>query len=267
MTMTHSTFRREIEEIVAEINQLSQNLFIEKYVTLPKISIFRLELLNLFFYFASVPQYKRRSYCVTTGLVQLGLDIHETITNQKEYNDKEVRRRQLSILAGDYYSSQYYSLLSKNNLIDGVKKLAKGIRNINIAKMKLYTQNNGEGFQSMTQLVELIKVKESDLYIQFVDELNSSEHKILWKRIIEDFVLLFSLIDFPHLFVNHFANKSFFQKHLIPEKIEEMLQGLYRNIEERIQSIENGMVKGELLLLLDQFSHLLQQPINMVERS
>ena len=180
MTMTHSSFRVEMDAIYQDIKSYSENMFIEKYVQIPKIAQIRLELLNLSLYHAGVPKSIRKIYCTTSGLIQLGLDLHESISNNQEVLEKGIRRRQLSILAGDYYSSQYYSLLSKNNLTDAVKKLAQGIKNINEAKMKLYTKSNSTFFESVDQLLDLFKLRESNLYVQFIDNLKTDELRDYW---------------------------------------------------------------------------------------
>lgn len=284
MTITHSSFRFELDDILLEIKELSKNLFIEKYVNVPEPASLNLLLLNVFFYQAGVPSDLRKIYGVTTGLIQMGLDLHETVNTEREQNVSRIRNRQLSILAGDYYSSHYYALLSKKNLIDGVKKLAKGIRNVNIAKMMLYTANNGKGFDSIQHVIDLIKVRESNLYIQFLDFVPLEKHRSLWKEILEETILLFYLSNesqlnhieenhLPYYLIHHYSSieeqkefnsleptdrsykmKKLFHKYDIRRKMEDISKSVYYHLQELMESVEDRVVKSELISILHLFS-------------
>ncbi len=289
MTKTHSSFRFEMDDMVLEIENLSKHLFIEKYVTVPEPAFLRLQLLNIFLYYVSVPQDLRKSYGVTAGLIQMGLDVHESVTTQKENSVNKVRGRQLSILAGDYYSSIYYFLLSKKNLIEGVKKFSKGIRNINIAKMNLYTENSGQGFDSIQQYIQLLKVRESNLYTQFLDELQSQKEKENWRTIIEDMIFLLYVAEelqaneinqhhYSYYLINHYASKDekeeimtfslstdkqmkykkLFHKYKIQRKIEEMMQSIYVRLNQMINDLEDPFIKTELYFILNHYTQTLQ---------
>ncbi|MFV9510692.1 heptaprenyl diphosphate synthase component 1 [Tepidibacillus sp. LV47] len=294
MMITHGTFHLEINEILTELKNKVDHIFIKKYVTIPKFPLIRLQLLNLLLFQASFPRSLRKLYCVTTGLVQMGLDVHEEIVNQKEYNEREIRSRQLSILAGDYYSSQYYSLLSKANLVDGIKRIAAGIRDVNIAKMNLYTENDGKGFESIEQMIEIVKVKESTLYLQFLDLLKTEEERLFWKKLIEDMILLSSLIEeqkqhqisrhqISYLLVNYFAStterreivdnkpewkikvKKLYHKYNIQRKIEELILNIQEKLAKQINQIENLFLKNELYNIFEQIQGSIHEIENIVK--
>ncbi|AOM82800.1 heptaprenyl diphosphate synthase component 1 [Salisediminibacterium beveridgei] len=75
---------------------------------------------------------------LTSILVQKALDTHEQI-NQHGIGIENLRtKRQLTVLAGDYYSSLYYYILSrsKNELL--MYHLSLGIQQVNEAKMVIY---------------------------------------------------------------------------------------------------------------------------------
>ncbi len=284
MIMTHSSFQIEMDEIILEIEKRSQNTFIEKYVKLPAISMDRLQLLNLSLYHASVPKQLRKLYCITAGLVQLGLDIHETISNHKEVSEHGIRNRQLSILAGDYYSSQYYALLSKTNLLDAIEDLAIAIRDINISKMKLYTSNE---FASIEYFTELFKTKDAKLYTQFIKYMKDDNLQDIWQLIIENLSLLFTLADelyttdlnrnqFSYYLVNYYSSaeekrelfvngantsdsmnklKSLYLKYDIKGKLEKLISNTHHVVEKQISKIEDRFITGELSYIISQFRH------------
>jgi|GEM_PF-1849198 len=285
MTITHSSFQKELEEITSEIQEKTSNLFIEKHVLKPDISEVKLQLLNIFLSHAAVPRVLRKLYCVAAGLIQLGLDLHESVTNHKEFSEKGIRNRQLTILAGDYFSSKYYYLLSKEKSVEEIRKFATGLRNINIVKMKLYTKNNGEGFQSIEQIIDLLKIRESNLYTQFLDKIDSVQQKETWQNIIEDTILLFAISDelqasqvrnnhLAYFLLNYYGSaeeqsdikeqaqvevylkrRQLFHKYDLRRKMEDLVQGIYNNLLLNIKSVEDRLIQGELYYLLNQFSN------------
>ena len=274
-----------MEEILTELNNRAKNIFIEKYVSLPEISKQRLQILNLSLNYASVPKPLRKVYCVSTGLIQMGLDLHETVTNQKETHEKNIRKRQLSILTGDYYSSQYYSLLSRNNLTEEVRKLADAVSNINIAKMKLYSADNN--FYSIEQAIDLFKIRESNLYVQFLNLFNTDSVKRFWEFIIENMNFLFKLYQemniknfgkhtFSYFLLNHHSNveerkeinesiynsdlntkiKNLMRKYDLQGKIDDTIQNIYEKLENKINGFEDRLIQKELFFTLNQFNNI-----------
>lgn len=290
MTITHSSIQMDMDEILAEINKITSNRYIEEYVTLPEISVVRLKLLYISLYDTSVSRDVRKIYCVAAGLIQMGLDLHENVTNYKEPSHRSMRNRQLSILAGDYYSSHYYSLLAENNLTDDIKIFASAIRNINIAKMKLYTDSYDAIYGSMEYFLKLALEKETSLYTCFLEKFYDENEKNLLQDIIEKMIILNQISyelqtktinknDFSFYFINYFANFDerneinknimhndlgqsklgyLYQKYDIQRKINELLADSYNQLLNTIEKLNNRTLKNELNFMLSRFPNSFQ---------
>ena len=68
-------------------------------------------------------------------LVQIALDIHERILMIDLDSKSDHKARQLTVLAGDYYSSLYYERLSNMKETELIRQLANGIREMNEEKV------------------------------------------------------------------------------------------------------------------------------------
>ncbi len=281
MKAIYSSFCIEMEEISSEIKDLSKEMYIEKHISIPEISVIPLQLLNLYLFHADVPKFLRKKYCITSGLINLGLDMHDLVTNQKELDELRIKNRQMSVLAGDYYSSICYLLLAKAGLFKKAGNLAIGISGVTTAKMELYNLNNGKNFNSVEQIYDLIKIRESNLYIQFLDELKSEELILFWKSLIENIVMFFLLLEetkaeniklnnFSYYFLNYYTSnqeileieqalsitevnikiKLLYHKYNIKFKLEELLVSTYYNINSQINYLEDTFIQEALLCIL-----------------
>src|SRR5699024_10495241 len=92
-------------------------------------------------------------YATTIMLIQIALDTHEKVT------DTQTTRiyKQLTVLAGDYFSGWYYYLLSESRDIQLIGILAEGIREINEKKIQLYF-GTCHSFDEVMNLVKDIEI-------------------------------------------------------------------------------------------------------------
>ncbi len=183
----------DLEEIKKEIVLLSRQIYVDRYLEIPAISLVPLQLLNLYLYRAQFDTKLRRMIIVTTGLIQHGLDMHDQVTNNQEILPARITKRQIQILAGDYYSSICYQIMAQENFTMHVRNLAQGITENSAAKMQLYDFNGENNFECNQELVDLIKTRESALYTEFLTgNLKQSEQEA-WRVILENTILLSQL--------------------------------------------------------------------------
>ncbi|MNO24858.1 Heptaprenyl diphosphate synthase component 1 [compost metagenome] len=113
---------------------------IQRHTELPPFSDGRSHLLYIFLSHGSPAGFKGEElFTLVTGLVQMGLDTHESIDHvQDEPGGDPMRSRQLKVLAGDYFSSWFYHLLAKREQIEMVRILSTAIAEVNVMKASLY---------------------------------------------------------------------------------------------------------------------------------
>ncbi|ANV72854.1 MULTISPECIES: heptaprenyl diphosphate synthase component 1 [Bacillus] len=113
-------------------------------------------------------------YVVTIMLVQIALDTHERVSNKAGEEEIEFHKcRQLTVLAGDYYSGLYYYLLSMNRDIVLIRALAEGIKEINEHKIMLYQKAH----ETTDDIMKSIVMIESALLQKTCDHFQLSHWK------------------------------------------------------------------------------------------
>ena len=153
------------------LEKLSHPYLLE-HVEAPFIDDDRLLLLTSLMEQQEVNQEKAKNYTVTTMLLQIALDTHEQVHNsQPGEEDKSHKRRQLTVLAGIYFSGLYYKLLADMDDIKMIKLLASGVKEVNEQKILLYQKEA----EAIDKLMESVKLIESALLGKVADHLDASE--------------------------------------------------------------------------------------------
>lgn len=136
--MTLYENEKEIKYLKNLIIDRLKHTYLDQYIQRPIIEDEKLIVLNLLF--NHFPTYKKEKYIVTIMLIDLALKIHDHVNDGPELPEHMPERvsKQLSVLAGDYYSGLYYLLLSELEDFKMIHTLAAAIKVINELKMKLY---------------------------------------------------------------------------------------------------------------------------------
>ncbi|MCL6573534.1 MAG: heptaprenyl diphosphate synthase component 1 [Bacillus sp. (in: Bacteria)] len=93
-----------------------------------------------------------QNYALSTMLIQIALDTHEHISD----SSVDEKNRQLTVLAGDYFSGLYYKHLAESEDILMIKALSKGIKEVNENKISVY-QKDSEGTEKLMTSIKLIE--------------------------------------------------------------------------------------------------------------
>ncbi|KIL44205.1 heptaprenyl diphosphate synthase component 1 [Jeotgalibacillus soli] len=130
-----------------------------------------------------------RSYVSTAMLIQTALDTHEKVS--KEQQDL-LRVRQLTVLAGDYYSGLYYQILAKIPDIKLIRSIAHAIQEINEQKIELASLN----MTSLEEFITSLKKIESAIITKFYKHRGLEQ----FSHIAEDLLVLKRLIGEQRLY-------------------------------------------------------------------
>ncbi|MFD1018490.1 heptaprenyl diphosphate synthase component 1 [Thalassobacillus hwangdonensis] len=154
--MQVQTLNIDIQNIKNKIAAHVRHPFLARFIPEAVIDEDKLMILSSIMDDTSFSEVKKEQYIITTMLVQIALDTHDLVTLSDHGDDKEtVKSRQLTVLAGDYYSGMYYYLLSELDDISMIHTLASAIKEINELKVDLYYKDV-ESFQEfMTALKDI----------------------------------------------------------------------------------------------------------------
>lgn len=228
-----------------EINELItykiKHTYLNKYISKPIINQTKLATLSIIVNQTSLPDETKKQYIIATTLIQIALDTHDLIpiTNEEIENEVAITTKQLTVLAGDYYSGLYYLLLAELEDISMVSHLATTIKEITEYKMKLYY---GE-IKSFDECLEAIKKVETLLITrvaQFVNHSNFidiTEKLIITSKFIEE--------------KNYFPNQD-----QLP-----ILDNLYTNLKDHSYHSILLLLEGVIQTNIRQIEDFLTQPI------
>lgn len=179
------------KEIKKTIKDHIQQPYIDKFIDQPEIDEDKLFLLTSILYDAPYPDTWKKRFVVTSMLVQMALDTHDRVAEDGVAGEPDVRKkqRQLTVLAGDYYSGLYYYLLSRLGDVQMIRLLASVIKEVNEAKMHAYYEK-------------------FDTAGKFLDELEHIE-TLLIRRVAEEF---------GHAPISRFAESWLIRERLRKEK-------------------------------------------------
>jgi heptaprenyl diphosphate synthase len=180
--------------IFDQIEKAIDHPTLRSFIQVPYIDQDRVMLLySMFNENGSIPHIE--DYITSISLVQLALDTHDKIRLEEAKTDQERKLRQLTVLAGDYYSSQYYQLLAKYGDFRMIRYLSEAIQKINEYKTSFFKHE----YKGCAHLFDLIKQIESTLLLNVA-----------------------KFLDLPKL--KHLIGDYFFVKRLIAEK-KDLLEG------------------------------------------
>ncbi len=136
MIMQNST--NTVADMKEHIEKELAHSYMKKFIRHPQIDEDKLFYICSFLKTLPISDEEFKTYVTSIMLVQTALDAHDLVTIQALQENDLLKQRQLTVLSGDYYSGLYYSYLSQQGSISLIRETSAGIKDINVAKMKLY---------------------------------------------------------------------------------------------------------------------------------
>ncbi|SDI98106.1 heptaprenyl diphosphate synthase component 1 [Salimicrobium halophilum] len=126
-----------------KISEYAYHPYLSRYIKEPIIDEDKLLTYIHLFDYVRVEESSYDNYLMAVMFVQMALDTHDYVSHDNRETEVDVvRKRQLTVLAGDYYSGLYYHLLSLIHDLPFIQVLAKTIREVNEQKVRLYYGNH-----------------------------------------------------------------------------------------------------------------------------
>ncbi|WP_060672338.1 heptaprenyl diphosphate synthase component 1 [Rossellomorea vietnamensis] len=172
------------------IEEQLHHSYLKEYIDQPYIDRDRIYFLLLPFVSEGRTMSKEVVQWISTAmLLQIALDTHEKVTISERDSLKE---RQLTVLAGVYFSSLYYKILAATDDVELISHLAKAIKEINESKISIYKDEH----KSIAELMKKLKTRESaivsNFYRSFADNqwIEIVEEALLYKKLVQEKISL-----------------------------------------------------------------------------
>lgn len=133
---------------------------IKEHTPLPVFPEIRARLLLVFLQ-RNPKQAEHSEVCtLATSLAQLGLDTHDMVNSTlAEELIGQARSRQLKVLAGDYFNSRFYQLLSHIGRIDIIRLISVAISEVNRMKMTFYERFKAKKLTAEEYMEQSVSMK------------------------------------------------------------------------------------------------------------
>jgi heptaprenyl diphosphate synthase component 1 len=156
---------------------------IHAHTELPDFPDARARLLFAFLSSQRTPLMHGELYALVASLVQLGMDTHDMIDDSGRVAEKEMRSRQLKVLAGDYYSSRFYQLLAQAGQVGMIRRISNGVCEVNKLKVDFYMKMKQLKLGAEEYLGLCVQVK-TELFTVFTDIMDETTARA-WTELLQ----------------------------------------------------------------------------------
>ena len=180
---------REIQQLKLQIEEKVHHSFLLKHIHKPEVDEYKLYFLHYILNKTILAPIVKEQLIISTMLVQIALDIHEKIPDNTGVNRPSIGvDSQLTILAGDYYSGLYYSMLAFIEEREYITLLATAIKQINELKMNLYYSENEslEEYLEIRKQIQSLLIKYIAEHVQVNQDIHVIEEILLTNEIINN---------------------------------------------------------------------------------
>ncbi|NQD66771.1 heptaprenyl diphosphate synthase component 1 [Bacillus haikouensis] len=168
------------------IEEQLHHSYLKEYIDHPYIDRNRINCLLLPFMNEKRMVTKQEIKWISTAMfLHVALETHEKVTISEQDSLKE---RQLTVLAGVYFSSLYYKTLADTGDVELIEALSSAIKKINECKISIYKKE----CTSINELMESVSVIETSIVEHFYEFLQQKEWipllsgTLLYNRLLQE---------------------------------------------------------------------------------
>lgn len=252
--------RNKVVQFEREIRNHIVDSFVWRHIEEPIIDEDKIAAMLLLLSDADATEQQQSNYILSIMLMQIALDTHENVTNEMNSKDSdELRTRQLTILAGDYYSGLYYHILAKTEDVRFIKEFSRGIQEINESKVELYQSRDtsADFLYGHLETIETALAEKVSTYFGSPCHLTFIKDFLLMKRVNREFAS-YEIAErgavkkpcyYAAMLLPPFLNKVEELQHRVEQRLDEemcrdMAQRARRALDESRGLINNMMEKG-----------------------
>jgi heptaprenyl diphosphate synthase len=229
--------RQKFTDIRAQVEKRVLDSYLLKYIETPIIDEDKLLILISIMDRLELSFKEIQNFTLSAMLIQIALDTHEHIS----HSSKEEKSRQLTVLAGDYFSGLYYKFLAESEDIAMIKALSHGIKEVNEHKVAIYQGEN----RDVDKILRDITIIESSLILKVSEYLKADS----WNELISNFLL------FKRLLTE--KNNILQGRHSL--LFEALKESIFQNCKSNLEAYSDK--KDDLLGAFDQFIGCTKQVI------
>ena len=180
-------FDKKVADLKEKIKKQIFHPYLRQYILPPSIDEAKLTILISIIEQLELSPHNKDVLVQAIMFMNVALDTHDHVSNTS-LDKNSMQIRQLTVLAGDYYSGLYYKYLSRLGDIQLIKRLSEGVKNINEHKVSIYhkDQDDFDSIMNSTKAIEysLIEKLTSHFGISYWDECASNF--LLVKRLMRE---------------------------------------------------------------------------------
>ena len=174
--------RQKYADIRVQVEKKVFDSYLLKYIETPLIDEDKLLILISLMDRLELSFNEMQNFALSTMLIQIALDTHEHISHSSD----DEKSRQLTVLAGDYFSGLYYKLLAESEDVAMIRALSYGVKEVNEHKISVYQNESNE----IEKLMRDIMIIESSLIVKVAEYFKVDP----WNEFISNFLFFKCLL-------------------------------------------------------------------------
>ncbi|SFF95488.1 heptaprenyl diphosphate synthase component 1 [Sporolactobacillus nakayamae] len=221
----------ELELVYHQLRSELNHTYVQ--TILPEPTIDRDKLAIYYLLFRHQETKESAAACAKSVMVaEIGLDTHESMTIEKQVDKDLIKKRQLTVLSGDFYSALYYYSLARQSKLEVVKWVAQAIQSFNVRKCSFFYSTSHLGW---AEIIESVKKIESALVEKIACQLGLI-HAV---PLLNDFFLIKRLI-FEKKSQAELGQLSYFSQKLV-DGVENVSDKLDQEIKHKVACLSMAL--------------------------